>query len=258
MCQFFSCLVLRNGDVLWHEATDSHRLLFEWFGIPETTNCEHAIRVECVPGYDPGDVASYTFGVDETSTPIWWEEIAETAKRKVRAIVASMIVRDERKLLLGGKWILVDGAKVGEANGAQIVSLRGNSRVGLLSGFSSVGDLRDNSRVDILSCKSSVGMLLDNSRIGTLRDKSRVGDLRDNSSVGTLRDNSRVDDLRDKSRVGDLRDYSSVGTACDYSRIGTLCDNSRIGTLCDNSRVDDLHDYSSVDVDNRTKAPQEQ
>ena len=75
MCQFFSCLVTRDHRVLFCE-DDSHEELIKRAGFDDTKDVflRSWVRVEVKP-------ATAGWGwltVDETSIPLWWDEVEDT------------------------------------------------------------------------------------------------------------------------------------------------------------------------------------
>ena len=68
MCQFFSAIVFRSGDIRWCE-DDSHETIIERLGLDDAAPLltRGWVRVECVPPH-------VAVRVDETSTPGWYDE----------------------------------------------------------------------------------------------------------------------------------------------------------------------------------------
>ena len=173
MCQFLSAIVLRNGDVLWHEATDSHSDLVTHFGLPDSNpSCRHFAKVEFTPAHCDKkarhlyeEPASYVMRVDEATAPKWFAEVEGRVEKKLRSIIKAMIVDDKRPLILGGTRILVGGANVDTVKSARIVAMLGTSRVGEMLGTSRVGVMRETSQV---------GVMLGTSRVGEMRETSQA------------------------------------------------------------------------------------
>jgi hypothetical protein len=130
MCEFFSALVTKTGEVLWHEMTDRHELLIAHFGLPDTAEpnvgMRPFIRVEFTPALinDIPDYATpenYQLKIDERNSPIWFtDEMREVIILKLQDIIRKMIVSNHREILLGGSWILINGARVNVAQGCKI------------------------------------------------------------------------------------------------------------------------------------------
>ncbi len=68
MCQFFSAIVFRTGDIRWCES-DSHENIIGRLSLndAEPLATRSWMRVECKPQHD-------RVRVDETSTPGWYDE----------------------------------------------------------------------------------------------------------------------------------------------------------------------------------------
>ena len=163
MCRYKSAIVLRNGDLVHSDATDSHTDLLDMAGISDTSMSPNFVRVEFTSNY-LADIDTYKLRMDQDWLPDWWTpEAAEDATRKLRRICERAIVAEARKCLVGGAWVLRDGANVERIVSARVIEM------------------------------------WDSSRVGTMWDSSQVGTMWDSSQVGTMRDSSRVlDDKRVK------------------------------------------------------------
>jgi len=101
MCQAFSCIVPREGSVIWKMGIDSHDELIEMSKLRDTVASCDAItfaRCEVVPknnNYLTPD--GWEFLVDERITPEWWgkgyEQMAMDAKDEWYAELETMLVR---------------------------------------------------------------------------------------------------------------------------------------------------------------------
>jgi len=148
MCNFLSAVLMKNGDLIWDIATDSHSDLVSMAGLKDTELLHRPfVRVEYAPPdkRDRANIDKYTLRVDERGTlPDWCDEsLQEKAAAKMRAIVSQCIVTDERAILVGGVWVLGDGAYIGRAVNARIISMHGSSHVGALCDSSRVEELLD-------------------------------------------------------------------------------------------------------------------
>lgn len=194
MCNFFSALVLKNGDIVWNEMTDSHRDLIELAGLSDDHTDRSAFAsVEYAPHWRYDNINQYVLHIENERKPEWWtEKLAAQTEKKCRAIVEKRIISYNRKILLGGPWILTGDATVERARNARIIAMYNQSKIGTLYDSSQVGSLYHSSRVGTLYDSSRVRTLYDSSQVGTLYDFSCVGTLYDSSQVGTLYDFSQV------------------------------------------------------------------
>ena len=121
MCNFLSAIVKRNGDVVCDpEHTDSHEDLVANEGLPDKGKGEF-VRVEFTPGGVIDDPKTWNLQLDEAMTPIWWtDEMVEKVREYLERLVSNHIVRENRKVLIGGWWIIAKGASIGKNCGARI------------------------------------------------------------------------------------------------------------------------------------------
>ena len=116
MCKFFSFLALRNGDLVCDDATDSHEDLIALRGLDDSgypLASRQWFRGEFLPPEDLArieDPAAWTVRVDENAVPEWYDEDHWRSECWLR--VERMFVRDERKILTGGKYVLLPGSRV--------------------------------------------------------------------------------------------------------------------------------------------------
>jgi hypothetical protein len=127
MCHTLSGIAHRNGDVTTSEYTDSHRILLDSLGIADAGSpleSRQWVPIEFLPPEDLAtieDLATWRLTVDEQATePPWWDEMKGQIRASMERVVERMFVRDDRKLLLGGAWILLPGSHVHQVVGARI------------------------------------------------------------------------------------------------------------------------------------------
>jgi len=189
MCEFLGGWLKRNGDILMSEYTQSHRLIAILHGLKDTNGklLEIATPFEFKPSTGKyGDPENYAFEFHETPRPEWaTDEIVERAVESLRAKVRAIIVREPRPVLVGGPWILADGAKVDEAIRAQIIVMYGTSSIGTMCDTSSVGKMCGTSSIGTMYDTSSVGKMCDTSSVGKMYGTSSIGTMYGTSSVGT-------------------------------------------------------------------------
>jgi hypothetical protein len=66
MCEFFSCVVTRDGRLLFTEE-DSHETIISRAGLRDTATCRHFVRLEISPPFT-------TCRLDQSSSPSWFDE----------------------------------------------------------------------------------------------------------------------------------------------------------------------------------------
>jgi len=134
------------------------------------------VRIELRPTLDDyANVDGYIFRVAEVNPPAWFSvEPRLEVDRILRDHVRAMILTDERELLLGGCWILGDGARIRRVRNARIVAMQGTAHI------------------DCVEASSRISLMRDSARITTLRDRATVGALRDGSWVDCIRDSATI------------------------------------------------------------------
>ena len=194
MYNFLSGIVLKNGDLITSEYTDSHDLLVLSAGLKERKYPQEMGWIKVKYASDnPCDIETYELTVDETDTPEWFDsDMREKITAKMHRLVSKCILTEgEIPLLLGGKWVLGGIVNVKQAYSANIICMWGTSQV---------GTMRENSQVGMMWETSQVGEMWENSRVGTMWGTSRVGEMWETSRVGTMRGTSQVGyDKREKS-----------------------------------------------------------
>ncbi len=185
MCNWMSAIVLRNGDLLYNLATDSHEDLVALFNLRDKRGDEFC-RVEFSPK-KPEDVDKpdeYALKVDEKRTPDWFDErIKEKTATAMRSVVLRCIVNGPVTCLIGGCYILTKGASVEFTKATRIVAMCDTSQVGAMRGTSKVGAMRGTSQVGAMCDTSKVGVMCDTSQVGVMWDNSKVGEMWDTSKV---------------------------------------------------------------------------
>ena len=118
MCKFLSALVMPTGDVKCNPMIDSHSDLVSLFDINDTAApgvVQRFAKVEFTPPDDSAEFCNldkWTLTVDEPTEPDWWIGVKDQALSTLHAIVERMIVRDHRRILVGGCWAIADGGRI--------------------------------------------------------------------------------------------------------------------------------------------------
>jgi hypothetical protein len=202
MCQFKSAIVLKNGDIIHSYYTDSHEDLVDMMELRDNGNGGF-VRVEFFPRENNyADVSAYKLSVDQPDTPDWWtDEMAKRTETFLREVVKRMIVRENKKCLVGGAYILAGNAQIERCVDANIVVMYDSSNVGKMRGSSKVGEMCNSSKVGEMWGSSKVGEMWDSSKVGEMYDSSKVGEMWDSSKVGEMWDSSKVGEMYDSSKV---------------------------------------------------------
>jgi len=141
MCQFLSAIVLQTGSVLCEPMIDSHETLMKLFRVHERQDappdCQKFVRVEFAPPIgDDGRPAyfafeQYSLRLDESATPSWWtKELQDTVRGVLIDRLRVMLITDDSRLVLvGGAWLLGDGAKVEQLIGGRVLAVHSGANL---------------------------------------------------------------------------------------------------------------------------------
>ena len=66
MCEFFSCIVTRDGK-LWFTEDDSHEVIIERKCLRDVAHTQHFVRLEVLPPFNSCEV-------DQCDTPSWFDD----------------------------------------------------------------------------------------------------------------------------------------------------------------------------------------
>ena len=216
MCNFISAIVCRNGDILCDpEHTDSHEDLVVVYGLRDQgalgAGGRDWVRVEFIPpdgSSSIDDPQKWSLRVDEDFMPEWFNVEDVTAKMQERA--SRMIVCDDRRLILGGCWIVCGSASVQKVSNARIYSVRDSARVDSVCDSARVDSVRDSARVGSVYGSARVGSVYGSARVGSVYGSASVGSVRDSASVGSVYGSASVGSVYGSASVGSVRDQAKV------------------------------------------------
>jgi len=125
MCNFLSAIVFQSGRVHADpEHTDSHEDMIAALDLKDDREfARDWIRVEFTPkDGDYFDIDSYELKVDEATTPVWFDEDRRAAtENDLRSRVRQMIVTTDRKIILGGCWLIPENINIDVVKSGRVV-----------------------------------------------------------------------------------------------------------------------------------------
>ena len=176
MCNFLSAIVLRNSDIIcMPEYTDSHEDLIEWKGLSDKGQ-DFFVRVEFYPENRQYDkLEEYKLQVDQSFTPKWFnDELKNRVKERLQAKIQRMIISYNRKILLGGCFILTNNIIIDRAVNTRIKAMYGSSQVNEMNDSSQVNEMYDSSQVNKMYDSSQVNEMYDSSQVNKMCNSSQV------------------------------------------------------------------------------------
>ena len=185
MCQFFSALVLRNGDVLSHPMLDSHTDLVTYFALPDATaQHQHFAKVELTPHDDDWlTPATWAWRLDEDTAPGWWEDVAVQAEATLRARAEKMIITGTKSLIVDGCWIVGGQALVSDVRAGRIVRVQDSATVRNVKGSATVQDVRGSATVQDVWGSATVQDVWGSATVRNVGGSATVQDVKGSATV---------------------------------------------------------------------------
>ena len=169
MCKFKSAIVLKNGDILHNDFTDSHEDLIDLFGLVDNGK-EAFVRIEYTTDKRKDVIEFYQLIVDEQSIPYWFKEIKDSVEERMKTLVSGMIIKENQKIIVGRCVILSPGVIIDKVRHCIIQEMRENSHVNVMRENSQVNEMRENSQVNEMRENSHVNMMRENSQVNEMRE----------------------------------------------------------------------------------------
>jgi hypothetical protein len=212
MCQFFSGIAFKNGDVHYNPMTDNHEDLIDELELKDlNSGMRPWVRFEYTAD-DLTEIKDYKLRIDEQDPPEWCDKEFQSAlEEKARSIVSPMILsKVEKKILVGGCWVLAGGSIIDRVVNVRIILMK-SAKVGVMWGSSNVGEMWGS---------SNVGVMRESSNVGVMRGSSNVGEMWGSSNVGVMWGSSKVSVMWESSKVGEMWGSSNVGVMREISKVG--------------------------------------
>jgi len=205
MCNFFSALVLRNGDVLHHPMLDSHSDLVTYFKLPdETAHHQHFAKIELVP-VDWLDAATWRFQLDAETAPGWWTEVAQAAEEACRAIVAKMMLRSgEHRLVVDGCWIVGGTAIVRDVRAGRIVQVRDSAQIHDVRGSAQIHDVGGSAQIRGVGDSAQIHGVGGSAQIHDVWDSAQIHDVRGSAQIRGVRGSAQIHDVWGSAQIHDV------------------------------------------------------
>ena len=152
MCKFYSAIILQSGEILHDIHTSSHEDLIDLYDLKD--NGKSFAKLEYTSD-NLMDLSTYKLEVDENIKPEWLTDLMlEKAENKLHQIVKKRIITEDRKLLIGGIYVVAEGVKIGSVKNAVIEVIKN----------STVNEMWENSTVNRMLGNSTVNRMWENSK----------------------------------------------------------------------------------------------
>ena len=164
MCNFFSFLLFRTGEVFYHPLTNLHEDLIALRGLSDLPDSlETFARVEVLPPVNLGTIEDLdSWIVGSNSKPDWFYDALDKGRRAIYGVLERSLIKDSREALVGGIYVLLKGSSVRYLTHCNIPLVIKESQVGSAE-YCQFG--RVYGSIKTLRC----------CRIGYLSDKNLIG-----------------------------------------------------------------------------------
>ena len=234
MCEFYSAIVLRNGDFVDSpDVTDSHEYLIRGHRLPSLSSREPEhmpyVRVECSlrDGGDYCNHEDYSMRLDEDSSPQWFDdEMHERAEAECRRRIKAMVLTEDRDILLGGCWIVPKGITVRGVIGGRIISLGGT--------------------VQKVWGGGTVQEVLDGGTVHEVRGDGRVQEVRRGGTVQKVWGGGTVHEVLDGGTVQEVWGGGTVQKVWGGGTVQKVWDGGKVQEVLDGGTVHEVLNGGTV------------
>ena len=171
MCNFWSCIVLKDKTVISEIGIDNHHELVEMFNLEDSSDIRSQLKfakVEIVPPEnDPfKPISEWKFEVDERVKPEWFSPAHEdVCWIRLKEVLKEVLITEDVAELTGRKGLFLKDCVVGKLtnsvvqkmfNSSVVQNMSDSSVVKRMSGSSVVQEMFDSSVVQDMSGSSVV------------------------------------------------------------------------------------------------------
>jgi hypothetical protein len=244
MCNFFSCIVLKDGQVIWDAGIDSHEELIKIAQVEDKTSDPAKLtfaRVEIIPPDNnvfEDDVKKWTLRIDQSITPNWWSKDHEKAcYQSLKKCLSVVIIKGQEIDEINNKHGLYIKDSTIQVIKNSIIKNMANSTVNVMWANSTVNVMWENSTVNVMWANSTVKAMRENSTVKEMRENSTVNEMWANSTVNVMWENSTVNVMWENSTVKEMWANSTVNEMRENSTVNVMWENSTVkGIYSDTSK----------------------
>ena len=182
MCEFFSCIVMKNKSVVWEAGLNGHHEILEKYKIKDNTSDQSKMcfaRVEILPpagdeGVFEKDFEEWDFRVDERITPEWFSPAHKEAAFASLKECLSVCLFDGVEIdeIIGKKGLFVRNSLIKRLVGSTVQKMLGSSTVQEMSGSSTVQEMLERSTVQEMWESSTVQEMSGSSTVLVYSEKA--------------------------------------------------------------------------------------
>ena len=179
MCNFFSCIVMKNKRVVWEAGINNHHEIVEKYEIPDNEEDQQKMqfaRVEILPptgedGVFDKNIGNWTLTVDERIRPEWFSPSHEKAafcalKECLAVCIIDGITVDK---IIDKRGLFVRNSTIKMLDSSTVQEMWGSSTVHKMLGSSTVHKMLGSSTVNVYSERATIGKILSKMAVAVCR-----------------------------------------------------------------------------------------
>jgi len=149
MCKFFSCVITRDGNVIWDPEVDDHTKLIEMAGLKDDTADKHDMkfaRVEITPPFNQDNhtydyfarLDDWLLTIDEEIKPKWWHTYHKIKCLNALKECADKIIIQNKMIdeINSGRYFInncniknITGGKIRVIKNSEVCRMKGNGHI---------------------------------------------------------------------------------------------------------------------------------
>ena len=204
MCKDLSLIFLKNYTILEDfEHTSSHEDLIDEHNLddsPEAKYLEKFCRVEYTPPEnlkDIEDLSKWNLKVDECEIPSWFD--VDKARNLIENKVSSMFIKEDRKILLGGCWIIL-GGNINKIKNSKVIYLGGEAKVGNIYDSAKVGNICGSAKVECIYNSAKVGNICGSAQVEYISDSAEILKKEKSVKIGKVEVGVKINGRKKRAR----------------------------------------------------------
>ena len=219
MCEFYSCIVTKTGNVLDSEMSDSHEHIIKENNLKDDKIINRTwCRIEITPPNFKFDAPlnEWNYRIDEPENIDW-----HTEKHK-KAVLIALKKQLENNCLINKTVEEINNQKIKIMYNSTISEMYGNSTISLMFGNSTISQMYGNSTISEMYGNSTISKMYDNSIISQMYDNSTISEMYYNSTISQMYGNSTISKMYDNSTISKMYDNSTISEMCGNSTVRYL------------------------------------
>jgi len=268
MENFYLVLIKKDGTIVHDIFATTHKDLINKYLSADEIKGDQFFMAQYCPKelHRLDDIDNYQLLNSGMFYPDWFTgELRIQVMADLKGIIANMVIKGRKKLLLHegvilSKMVVVDEVKhcmiFGMYDEARIDILDDASEVKMMTDDACIQEMRDGSKVTEMYGFAKIKTMKNYSKVVKMYGQAKVGEMHDNSRIGILKgdayimemkDESQADRLKHMSRVDEMHGHAVIEEMWDWSVVEKMFDNARINFMDEDSKVMEMYGDSMIE-----------